>query len=548
MKKFPLLTILLIVSLFSVLPVSISADVTVDPSWSNVQIQGAIDDAIANGGTITFNPGVYTNVNLEIDINIGDKSFSLMGAGQGVTILDGGASYRIMHLVNVDTYSCTVSIEGFTFQNGKSTVGGAMFNEASSPQITDCTFKTNVATSSGGGSGGAMCNSQCSSPVLTRCTFFDNTAGQSGGAMRNDEDSYPVITQCEFMDNHAGLYGGALYNYHSASPVITQCKFKDNIAGHYGGAIYNWNQCSPVVTQCEFSENSAGHYGGAIYNFEECSPVVTQCEFSENSAGYFGGGMYNYDACNPVVGRCSFIGNVVTGVSPSAHDADSGSSLAYGAGMYNYDACSPIVTNCIFVGNIATEGPTIYAYGGGMYNYDACFPIVTNCTFYANSALAGGAVYNHNATPKITNCILWGNSKDACKEIDNDTCTPIVTYSNVQGGHTGIGNINANPLFFNAPADVSLLVGSPCIDTGTTTSGCEYGAVSSTIFFRIPGHRMRDTIWVHMKEAGNGSQWCHGPRSSLNPSHVRSLILCLPCGTISRGGFPASPRMRWPRS
>jgi len=65
MKKFPLLTILLIVSLFSFLPVSISADVTVDPSWSNVQIQGAIDDAIANGGTITFNPGVYTNVNLK---------------------------------------------------------------------------------------------------------------------------------------------------------------------------------------------------------------------------------------------------------------------------------------------------------------------------------------------------------------------------------------------------------------------------------------------------------------------------------------------------
>jgi len=77
----------------------------------------------------------------------------------------------------------------------------------------------------------------------------------------------------------------------------------------------------------------------------------------------------------------------------------------------------------------------------------------------------------------VTNCILWGNSAaTAGDEFYNDGSTPIVTYSDVQGGYSGTGNIDADPLFIDVdgPDDVSgteddnprLSVGSPCIDTG----------------------------------------------------------------------------------
>jgi hypothetical protein len=42
-----------------------------------------------------------------------------------------------------------------------------------------------------------------------------------------------------------------------------------------------------------------------------------------------------------------------------------------------------------------------------------------------------------------------------------------VSYSNVQGGWPGIGNLNADPLFLNPGAgDFRLAAGSPCIDAG----------------------------------------------------------------------------------
>jgi hypothetical protein len=46
-----------------------------------------------------------------------------------------------------------------------------------------------------------------------------------------------------------------------------------------------------------------------------------------------------------------------------------------------------------------------------------------------------------------------------------------VSYSNVQGGHAGAGNIDADPVF--ADADYRLGSGSPCIDAGDNTAVTE---------------------------------------------------------------------------
>ena len=44
-----------------------------------------------------------------------------------------------------------------------------------------------------------------------------------------------------------------------------------------------------------------------------------------------------------------------------------------------------------------------------------------------------------------------------------------MTFSNVQGGHAGVGNIDANPRFVDAPAgDYHLLAPSPSIGRGTS--------------------------------------------------------------------------------
>ena len=48
----------------------------------------------------------------------------------------------------------------------------------------------------------------------------------------------------------------------------------------------------------------------------------------------------------------------------------------------------------------------------------------------------------------IKNSIVWGNGSG----IDHDS-DPTVTYSDIQGGYTGTGNINSDPFFVNASSD-----------------------------------------------------------------------------------------------
>ena len=49
--------------------------------------------------------------------------------------------------------------------------------------------------------------------------------------------------------------------------------------------------------------------------------------------------------------------------------------------------------------------------------------------------------------------------------------TPLVTYSDIEGGYVGTGNINADPLFVDPTnGDFHLGQGSPCIDAGDNSA------------------------------------------------------------------------------
>ena len=90
-------------------------------------------------------------------------------------------------------------------------------------------------------------------------------------------------------------------------------------------------------------------------------------------------------------------------------------------------------------------------------------PVLTNCTFAGNSASA--ISISHFSTLTVTSCIFWGNTEGAISAIDS--VTVIVTYSDVQGGWDGIGNIDTDPLFVDVTVDdYRLLPASPCIDAG----------------------------------------------------------------------------------
>jgi hypothetical protein len=105
------------------------------------------------------------------------------------------------------------------------------------------------------------------------------------------------------------------------------------------------------------------------------------------------------------------------------------------------------------------------SYGGGIFILDTDAALI-NLTVSGNTAtfFGGGLFVGANTNPILTNSIIWGNDPTQIQGLG----TPTITYSDIQDGWDGEGNIDTDPLFTDANnGDYTLQEGSPCIDAGT---------------------------------------------------------------------------------
>ena len=128
------------------------------------------------------------------------------------------------------------------------------------------------------------------------------------------------------------------------------------------------------------------------------------------------------------------------------------------------------MTNCVFRGNTATGG----GGGGGLWMGSGGNTQLRNCTIVGNfstvSVAAGLRV--SGGSPSIANCIFWDNEGPGGAQTSGNqvTGTTAVTYSIVEGGLSGTGNLSSEPHFANATAgDFSLLDTSPGVDGGSNS-------------------------------------------------------------------------------
>jgi len=153
-----------------------------------------------------------------------------------------------------------------------------------------------------------------------------------------------------------------------------------------------------------------------------------------------------------------------------------GNSGMYGGGIVcNY--ASPIIKNNLVIKNkvyqAVSGAPTfggggIWVFGNGQRTIIKNNTIVGNSSTGSGSAAAskGGGILVWQTPITARNNIVWGNTQsvgDQIAVIGSPTLADI-TYCDVQGGCSGTGNINNEPLFDST--NYYLSGSSPCVDHG----------------------------------------------------------------------------------
>ncbi len=390
-------------------------------SWANAytDLQSALS-AAASGDEIWVAAGNYkptTDTDRAISFNLKN----------GVKIYGGFAGTETLlaqrnPATNVTTLNGDIGVPYDPSDNSYHVISAE--NVSTSTVLDGFTIKNGNANGGAFLMGGGMINTS-SSPTLANLTFSDNMAASDGGGMFNHGSSEPTLSNVKFSNNSA-KWGGGLSNFHS-NPTLINVTFYANGASDKGGGMNNASS-NPGLTNVIFWINAA-NLGGGMHN-SNSSPTLTNVLFSENTAYSEGGGMRNLNSSNPVLTNVTFAGNSAT--------------VGGGSGMSN-NLSNPTLTNVTFSNNIAST--------------------------------VGGGIANVSSNPTLKNVILWGDTANSNLEIYNASSTPSITYSIVQGGYAGTGNLDLDPKLGPLQDNggftetMALGAGSPAINAGTNT-GC----------------------------------------------------------------------------
>ncbi len=317
--------------------------------------------------------------------------------------------------------------------------------------------KVTIIDAAGGPTGVTLRNAEPDGTKLDGFTLTGGT-GQTipgtnwtgGGGMFITGDAHVVVQNSVITKNHLNslkafvIIGGGVYKGVSTVTFIDS-EFSYNSAdllnGGLGGAI---GSLFPTIGTVE---NTA--------TFIRCSFIGNTQELSTVYVGNDLESSWYFDSCH-------FIGNIMEQSTDSF------------GGVLLMVTKHTSLTNCLFSGNIIqnNQGVLLSVAGGDT--------VIDHCTFTNN--VTGSLLYVTLAAP-ISNSILYDNDLATFGRIFTSPfggSTFNVKYSNIQGGHPGVGNIDAEPLFRDPLGpdgvagtlddDLRLLPFSPSAETGSNAA------------------------------------------------------------------------------
>ncbi|MBN2056426.1 right-handed parallel beta-helix repeat-containing protein [bacterium] len=428
-------------------------------------IQAGIDAAV-HGDTVIVANGTYAGAGFR-DITFNGKEITVRAAD--------------------DTFSCEIDCEdlgrGFLFDHA----------ETASSVLQGLVIRDGT----GGAGGGIYCNN--ASPTIERCRIIDCNA-TSGGGIGCESTASPTISNCSISDCEAATGGGIAMN-DFCSPYIRDTTMAFNLAVDGAGVSVGY-ACSPVLERVNINRNEATSLGGGL-NGSYCAVEIIGSNVSDNRASK-GGGLTLFESVPSITGtviamNSGFGEGGAIYCNRTALDMQrcelSGNFAAYGAGIYLLACTDVTVAGTVFSANVAVVGGGFHCQLGSSPEFYNCLffnnnvvnfgaggwaessaPWLENCTLADNSSTHGGALFcSSEPAPTLLNCILWGNTPEA---IYTSGMAPAITYSDVEGGFAGNGNINTDPYFTTGPGSSYYLShtaagqehNSPCINAGAATA------------------------------------------------------------------------------
>lgn len=316
--------------------------------------------------------------------------------------------------------------------------------EGSTPFFEDNQASTNL------GYGGAICYTASSTVEVFRAVFSTNTA-DFGGALFGGWGTELILTDCELMHNRAWNQDGGGLGLLNNQAVIQHCLFEQNTAGYAGGAISADAGTHLEITDTSLLNNQSLYKGGALYadgtdltltGTGPYDPVddVWPMLFQGNVAVQGGGASLNYSTAT--VSHVAWISNSAPG---------------YASGLMQISGSLDMDNSLIARGTMVPDGSGASPGAGlSLLSWAGCHLFA--CTIAENE---GDGVRLYDADFSASNSVIWGNLAGNIQTESVATIT--ISYSDIDGGWPGTGNINSDPEFYST---YHLRSGSPCIDMG----------------------------------------------------------------------------------
>jgi len=424
-----------------------------------------------SSSTITGNYASCGGAGIEVNNNLGPAHLTLKSS---IVSHNNSDEFGGLHIWGNST---TADVIGTTFHNNSAGSGGGGITvvDGGYAFIADTYVYSNTADH-----GGGISVRFGSSAVITGTRILSNTANEGGGVDARINEPTVVITGSLISGNISYYDGAGLAAYDGAQVTMSDVEVANNEvltiteAGN-GGGLYFRRGAQGTLTDMWIHDNTAAEGGGGLFFDDDSTKVaISNSWIANNTAignyGASGGGLGASEGKLSII-HCTVEGNsapnnyggglfVWTGGSIDVFDSKiiNNTTKDHGGAIHT-DQATVNLTNTLVAGNQASSGDA------NVLSIDDSEVTIMNSTISDNNPGGAQAVLLWSGGLTVTNSILWNNALNLQADPSCPACFD-VTYSNIEGGWTGTGNINAIPLFLG-DGNYHLGIGSPCIDTGT---------------------------------------------------------------------------------